>query len=253
MKFTIVGGGPSTGKTAILCHSIKALQSKGIQVAVAKIDCLDATSDQVYKTLNVPYIEGLSKDLCPDHYLATNYVDIFDWAKNQEAELLIVETAGLCNRCAPFVDVAMNICAVDYTTHIHAPLKFRPIVETASVIMLSKGDLISQSERMVFKKQLKRLNTTAPFVDVNGLTGQGYEALAKWLMSGQDLETLEGRSLSIKCLVALALIVLASNDFQKIFTTVLSIIFLKEAFKCLAHSPFLLVKTRLVKRKTLIS
>ena len=192
MKLIIVGGGPSTGKTTILCYVIKYLKSLNIKISVAKVDCLDATSDRVYKQLDIPYIEGLSKDLCPDHFLATNFIDLFNWGLNNNSDILIIETAGLCNRCAPFIDVALNICSIDYTTHIFAPLKFGPIVQTADLLMLSKGDLISQSERIVFKSQLKKINSTSPIYDVNGLTGQGYENLAKAIINSKSLESIEG-------------------------------------------------------------
>ena len=192
MKLAIVGGGPSTGKTTILCHVISNLKNQNINVSVAKIDCNDATSDKVYNNLNIPYVEGLSKDLCPDHYLATNMVDLFDWGIKNSSNLLIIETAGLCNRCAPFVDKSINICSIDYTTHIQAPLKFGPIVKTSDLIILSKGDLISQSERIVFRNNLKKLNNTAPLIDVNGLSGQGHEILSRHIISGESIQTLEG-------------------------------------------------------------
>lgn len=192
MKLIIVGGAPSTGKTTILCHTIKHLINKNYKISVAKVDCIDATSDQIYKTLDIDYIEGLSQDLCPDHFLATNYVDLFDWGQSKNADILIIETAGLCNRCAPFIDQALNICSIDYTTHIHAPLKFGPIVKTANILMLSKGDLISQSERIVFRSKLRLLNETAQAIDVNGLSGQGYERLAEMITNAEDIESLEG-------------------------------------------------------------
>lgn len=192
MKLIIVGGAPSTGKTTILCHAIKYLLNLNYKIAVAKVDCIDATSDRIYKTLNIDYIEGLSEDICPDHFLATNYVDLFQWGQNKQADILIIETAGLCNRCAPFINQALNICSIDYTTHIHAPLKFGPIVKTADILMLSKGDLISQSERIVFRSKLKRLNETAHMIDVNGLSGQGYEKLANMILNASETTSLEG-------------------------------------------------------------
>ncbi|MCH4889080.1 hypothetical protein EZV73_15905 [Acidaminobacter sp. JC074] len=191
MKFIIVAGGPSTGKTSIICKVISNLLKKKLKISVAKIDCVDATSDGIYRTLDIDYLEGLSKDLCPDHYLATNYVDLFQWGLNNQSDLMIVETAGLCNRCAPFIDIALNICSIDYTTHIQAPLKFGPIVKTADVIILSKGDLISQSERIVFKSNLKKLNPHAKYIDVNGISGQGYETLSNCILDGDELLTLE--------------------------------------------------------------
>ncbi len=191
MKVTIMGGGPSTGKTSILVHTLKHLMFAGIKPAVVKIDCLDASQDEVYKALKLPFAVGLSEDLCPDHYLATNMIAMFNWAQSKKADLLIIETAGLCNRCAPFIDLSLNICSIDYTASIKAPFKYGPIVKTADIIMLSKGDLISQAEREVFQHNLIKINNSAELVEVNGLTGRGAQTLSKLILQGPSAEALE--------------------------------------------------------------
>ncbi|MBN4069610.1 MAG: hypothetical protein COA82_13460 [Alkaliphilus sp.] len=195
MKITIIGGAASTGKTAITLYALRHIITKGIKPAVVKIDCLDASQDKVYASLNIPFAVGLSKDLCPDHYLATNYIGMFNWAKSKEADLLIIETAGLCNRCAPFIDLAFSICSIDYTTSINAPAKFGPIVKTADLLLLSKGDLISQSEREVFNYRLKELNPNAVVQEVNGLSGRGSKKLADYILKGKNIDSLDGATL----------------------------------------------------------
>ena len=113
----------------------------------------------------------------------------------QAADLLIIETAGLCNRCAPFIDLAFSICSIDYTTSIQAPAKFGPIVKTADLLLLSKGDLISQSEREVFNYRLKQLNPSAVIQEANGLSGRGSKKLSDYILQSNDIDSLEEATL----------------------------------------------------------
>lgn len=195
MRVTVIGGAASTGKTSIMMYTLQHIVANGISPAVVKIDCLDAGQDRVYASLGIPFAIGLSKDLCPDHFLATNFIAMFKWAKLQAADLLIIETAGLCNRCAPFIDLAFSICSIDYTTSIQAPAKFGPIVKTADLLLLSKGDLISQSEREVFNYRLKQLNPSAVIQEANGLSGRGSKKLSDYILQSNDIDSLEEATL----------------------------------------------------------
>lgn len=177
----IVGGSPACGKTSILRHLIRFLIHNGFSPAICKIDCIQSNDDHIYQAMGIPVVKGLSQDMCPDHFLAANIIDIFNWSVEQKATHLIIETAGLCNRCAPFIDRALNLCVIDALGSIKGPEKLGPLVTTADAIVLAKSDMISQAEREVLHHHLSQLNPTAFLTEVNGLTGFGTQRLGMYI------------------------------------------------------------------------
>lgn len=84
-RIVVVAGPPAGGKTSIMLHAIGALQAKGQQVAVVKIDCLDTEDHHRYAKLNIPVVVGLSRDVCPDHFFAVNFEEMAEWARERMA------------------------------------------------------------------------------------------------------------------------------------------------------------------------
>lgn len=192
MKTIIVAGSPSSGKTSVSKHLIHHLKESYCP-SVCKIDCLSSPDQINYKKLNIPVVQGLSEDICPDHFLATNLIDIFNWGHSQKSSHLFIETAGLCNRCAPFVDKAINLCIVDAMGSIQSPEKLGPIITTADLLIVTKGDLITQAEREVLFDVLEELNQEAPIFEVNGLSGYGSQRLVQHILKiGESMDSLEG-------------------------------------------------------------
>ena len=188
----IAGGPPASGKTSILKHLILFLQRQQQVPAVCKIDCIQSHDDTIYEQLSIPVAQGLSENICPDHYLATNIIDIFQWGKDNLATHLCIETAGLCNRCAPFINRAVNLCVIDCVSSIRGPEKLGPLVTTADILVLTKTDQVSQAEREVFSYHLKELNPSALLQEVNGLTGFGVQRLGQMIFQkGICVDSLE--------------------------------------------------------------
>jgi len=121
---------------------------------------------------------GLSKDMCPDHYAIYNVGEMMAWASDQGADVLLSETAGLCLRCAPYPDQCLAICVIDVTTGPNTPLKVGPLLTTADVAVITKGDLVSQAEREVFRERILEANPRCRIVEANGLSGKGSAEIA---------------------------------------------------------------------------
>ena len=81
--------------------------------------------------------------------------DAMEWADKQDCNILLVETAGLCLRCAPYVDGGLGICVLEATSGMNLPLKVGPILSLADVCVVTKGDLVSQAEREVFRARIQ--------------------------------------------------------------------------------------------------
>lgn len=188
MKMAIIAGTPGSGKTSVLMHTIKNLQDMGIRPAVVKVDCLWTEDDARIKRLGVPVRVGLARDMCPDHYSIYNTEEMISWAGSQGADVLLNETAGLCLRCAPYPDRALAVCVIDVTSGPNTPLKIGPLLTTADVVVATKGDLVSQAEREVFRERVVEVNPKCRIVEANGLTGKGSRELADIIKESSDVE-----------------------------------------------------------------
>lgn len=184
----IIAGTPGSGKTSVLMHAIKNLRDLGLRAAVVKVDCLWTEDDERIKRLGVPVRVGLARDMCPDHYSIYNTEEMLSWASSQGADVLLNETAGLCLRCAPYPDRALAICVIDVTSGPNTPLKIGPLLTTADVVVATKGDLVSQAEREVFRERVVEVNPGCRIVEANGLTGKGSRELADIIKDSRDIK-----------------------------------------------------------------
>ena len=187
MKLVVVAGTPGSGKTSVLMHSLGDLKKAGFRPAVVKIDCMWTEDDTRFKRFDVPVAVGLSKDMCPDHYAIYNIDEMLQWAQSQGADILLNETAGLCLRCAPYPDRALAVCVIDVTTGPNTPLKVGPLLTTADVVVMTKGDLVSQAEREVFRERILEANPKCRIVEANGLSGKGSSEIVELIRSWPEI------------------------------------------------------------------
>lgn len=196
MNLVTVSGPPSSGKTSVIIKTIEAIKNRGLSVGVVKFDCLYTDDDVLYEKAGVPVKKGLSGSLCPDHYFVSNIEEVVEWGLEKEIDVLITESAGLCNRCSPYIKGVKAICVIDNLSGINTPKKIGPMLKMADVVVITKGDIVSQAEREVFASRVNSVNPKATIIMVNGLTGQGAFELSTLLYSEEDhLETVKGKEL----------------------------------------------------------
>ncbi|GAB7079939.1 GTP-binding protein [Megalodesulfovibrio paquesii] len=181
LRLITVAGPPACGKTAVIAKACGLLREAGVSTAVIKFDCLQTRDDALYQAAGVPVTVALSGGLCPDHFFASNLEEAFAWAQRTGAECCIIETAGLCNRCSPHLRGAMGLCIIDNLMGIDAPEKVGPMLRLADLVLVTKGDLVSQAEREVYRHRIRQMNSRAIIRHINGLTGQGCRELAQIL------------------------------------------------------------------------
>jgi Ni2+-binding GTPase involved in maturation of urease and hydrogenase len=183
----VIAGTPGSGKTSVLMHAVKELKRFGMKPALVKIDCMWTEDDERFRRLDVPVAVGLSRDMCPDHYAIYNVDEMLDFAKNQGANILLSETAGLCLRCAPYPDRALAVCVIDVTSGPNSPLKVGPLLTTADAAVMTKGDLVSQAEREVFRERILEANPRCRIIEANGLSGKGSSELSDLMKGWPDI------------------------------------------------------------------
>ena len=191
MKLITVSGPPSSGKTSVILRLIESLHEKGIQkVGVVKFDCLTSFDQHRYAEAGIPVKIGFSGKVCPDHFFISNIEDAVKWGVRNGFDMLITESAGLCNRCSPHISEIPAVCVIDNLSGINTPRKIGPMLKFADVVVITKGDIVSQAEREVFKFNIRQVNTKGRILFVNGITGQGAFMLSKYLMNTIDVTTL---------------------------------------------------------------
>jgi Ni2+-binding GTPase involved in maturation of urease and hydrogenase len=187
MKMVIVAGTPGSGKTAVLIHALRNIKQRGLNSAVVKIDCLYTDDGKKFEKIGIPTKVGLAMDMCPDHFAIYNIEDMIDWADENDSEYLIVETAGLCHRCAPYTVNSLGVCVIDATSGPNTPLKVGPFLSTADVAVITKGDMISQAEREIFRERILEVNPHCKVIEANGLSGQGCIELAEEIVKSPEV------------------------------------------------------------------
>lgn len=179
MKLITVAGPPSSGKTSLILRWIEAMGLPEGKVGVVKFDCLTSFDSMRYEENRVPARTGYSGKFCPDHFFASNIEAAEEWGRSRGFDLLITESAGLCNRCSPYIKGIPALCVIDNLSGIHTPRKIGPMVKMADVIAVTKGDIVSQAEREVFAFSIRQVNSRARVIFVNGITGQGISLLVR--------------------------------------------------------------------------
>lgn len=196
MNLVIFSGPPSSGKTSIILKTIDALKQRDISVGVVKFDCLYTDDDILYEKAGIPVKKGLSGALCPDHFFASNIEEVVQWGISEKLDLLITESAGLCNRCSPYIKEITSICVIDNLSGINTPRKIGPMLRAADIVAITKGDIVSQAEREVFVSRVNSVNPRATTMHINGLTGQGaYELSTLIYNEEKNINTVKGMEL----------------------------------------------------------
>jgi Ni2+-binding GTPase involved in maturation of urease and hydrogenase len=218
MKLVTLAGPPSSGKTAVTLKALSALQQQGVRVGVVKFDSLSTQDQALYEKHGIPVTTGLSGNLCPDHFFVSNVGDCLSWGVDRGFDLLVIESAGLCNRCAPHIQGVLAVCVIDNLSGVDTPKKIGPMLKMADVVVITKGDIVSQAEREVFAYRVRQVNTAAVIITVNGLTGQGGDALGRLLLDAPETAELEGKLLRFSMPAALCSYCLGQrkigSDFQ---------------------------------------
>ena len=141
-------------------------------------------------------MKGLSGSLCPDHYFVSNIEEAVKWGVEKNLSVLVTESAGLCNRCSPYIKDVLSICVIDNLSGINTPKKIGPMLKLADIIVITKGDIVSQAEREVFASRVHSVNPQAVTMFVNGLTGQGAFELSTLLFEeNRNISSVKGMNL----------------------------------------------------------
>ena len=187
MQLVIIAGPPSAGKTTVTRQIVKH-SAADTKIAFLKIDVVKAFEDEeLRKEFGIDTMKVYSGDLCPDHAEVMVLGDTIDWAEKLSANLLIVESAGLCLRCSPYLNQGLGIVVLDAISGIHAPLKMGPMVSLADIAVVTKIDLVSQAEREVFRQKILEVNPEIQIIETNALQGTSLQLLYRLITQSRGI------------------------------------------------------------------
>lgn len=177
MRLLVVAGPPSAGKTAVVKQVIRHLDGE-MRPAYLKIDVVRAFEDEeIAREFGIPTKKVYSGDLCPDHAGIMIMREAMEWAEREGADLLVVESAGLCLRCSPYVTQSLGVVVLSAISGTHAPLKMGPMIALADVAVVTRTDLVSQAEKEVFRERIREVAPEIEIVETNAVQGTGLRYL----------------------------------------------------------------------------
>jgi len=189
VKLAIIAGPPTSGKTTIIKQLVKRLQNKDLNLAYLKIDVQYAEEDEILRDeFGIPTKKVYSGELCPDHCNVMVLGDAIDWAVSESADILLVETAGLCLRCSPYVEGMLGLVVLEATSGMNLPKKIGPMLSLADIAVVTKIDLVSQAEREVFRARIKESANGIRIYESNALYGIGVDPLVTHIENSADVE-----------------------------------------------------------------
>lgn len=193
MKLLLVAGPPSVGKTSIIRWVIREL-NQTTKISYLKMDVVKAYEDiELKEEFGIETTKVYSADLCPDHAEVMVLNDVYKWASENGSDLLIIESAGLCLRCSPFLNQGVGVVVLNLTSGIHTIEKMQAIISFADVAVLTKNDLVSQAEREIYICRLQEAHPNIKIIDTNALQGTMLKQLSDIVIESDhiDIEKME--------------------------------------------------------------
>lgn len=187
MKVIICAGPPTSGKTTVLKQVVKRLIKKNLKISYLKIDVQFADEDEMFQQeFGIPAKKVYSGDLCPDHCNVVVLGDAIQWAKDNNTEILLVETAGLCLRCSPYVNTSLGMVVLEATSGMNLPRKIGPMLSLADIAVVTKIDLVSQAEREVFRAHIYETSKIV-VIETDALNGINIDHIVNKILKTEEL------------------------------------------------------------------
>lgn len=188
MKLLLVGGPPSTGKTTVIQRIIENRKNK-YKISYVKMDVIAAyEEDLMKKEYGIDSKTIYAGDLCPDHAEVMVLEDVIKWGQRNKTDLLIIESAGLCLRCSPFLNQGIGVVILSMLSGLHSVDKMKQLITFADVAVLTMNDLVCQAEREIYIKKIKNAFDKLKIIETNALQGISINYLCNLIDESKDIE-----------------------------------------------------------------
>lgn len=188
MRLVICAGPPTSGKTTVLRQIARRLAAEGARLGYLKVDVQFAEEDRLFRDeFGIPARKVYSGELCPDHCHVLVLGDAIEWAAAEGVADLLVETAGLCLRCSPYVEGAVGLVVLEATSGMNLPRKIGPMLSLADVCVVTKIDRVSQAEREVFRARIQEAAPGVAVAEADALRGIGLDPVARRIRRSPEI------------------------------------------------------------------
>ena len=175
-RLLVVAGPPSAGKTSVVRALVPEL-AEAADVGYLKVDVARTREVEALSRLGWACRALVDESACPDQLL-------FDRLPHELAALgaralVVLETAGLCARCAPYVREGLAVAVLEATAGADAASKQGPLLTEADLVVVTHGDRLAPAERDVFEASLAERVPSDRMAWLDGLTRVGLPRLAR--------------------------------------------------------------------------
>jgi Ni2+-binding GTPase involved in maturation of urease and hydrogenase len=171
----VVAGPPSAGKTAVV-RAVVPVLAPPEAVGYLKVDVVSTREVDALARLGWTCRALVDEAACPDQLL-------FDRLPRElealaDRSLVVVETAGLCARCAPYLRESLAVAVLEALAGVESALKQGPLLTEADLCVVTHGDRLAPAEREVFASRLAE-HFPREIVWFDGLTRLGLPRLLR--------------------------------------------------------------------------
>ncbi len=171
----------------VLKQVVRRLLGK-YKIAYIKIDVQFADEDEIFaKEFGIPTKKVYSGDLCPDHCNVVVLGDAINWAQEKGADIFLIETAGLCLRCSPYINNSLGVVILEATSGMNLPRKIGPMLSLSDVAVVTKIDLVSQAEKEVFRANILAASNVK-VIETDALRGINIDFLTRLIEKAPELQ-----------------------------------------------------------------
>lgn len=177
-------GAPGAGKTSSIIQLIRELA--GLKVYVVEGDIESDLDTQTLQKQGVEAIQINTGGAC--HLDAPTVQNALAKLALDEGSIVFIENVGNLVCPAEFEigeHIKMLICSAAEGSD--KPYKYPLAFEKAGIILLNKSDLKQyvDFDNAFFYRGVRALNPKVPVFEVNGKTGEGFAAAARWIESAR--------------------------------------------------------------------
>lgn len=176
-----VMGSPGAGKTSLIIELIKRLKDT-YNFAVVEGDIAGQVDAEKIDTLNIPVVQLNTKNDC--HIEAMSIKNILQYFDLDEIDIIIIENIGNLV-CPAEYDLGedFKIAILSIPEGDDKVEKYPLLFSMTNALVLNKFDMMQYFEFDDDKvvKQSKEINPKADIFKVSSRTGEGFEALVKYI------------------------------------------------------------------------
>ena len=190
MKLITISGPPSSGKTSVILRLIESLRRRNGKNRCREIR-LSTSFDQVrYREAGIPVEIGFFRQGLSGSFFYQQYRRRGKMGRQERVRYARHGERGALQPLPPHISEIPRSASSIICRESTRREKIGPMLKFADYVVITKGDIVSQAEREVFKFNVRQVNTSARILFVNGITGQGSFMLAKHLQKAPEITTL---------------------------------------------------------------